>query len=117
MTGVEILTSTEVVAKWAFNSHAFLIGCVITAVLTFILGLITHVYGNGLGDTIAVVVGSIILGLIFSAAYGSGEQVPAEYESHYMVTISDDVDFNEFNEKYEVVSQDGKLFTVRERQN
>lgn len=33
----------------------------------------------------------------------------------YKVTISDDVSFNEFNKKYEVVEQEGEIYTIRER--
>lgn len=35
----------------------------------------------------------------------------------YKVTISDDVGFNEFNEKYKVVEQEGEIYTIRERRN
>lgn len=35
----------------------------------------------------------------------------------YKVTISDDVSFNEFNKKYEVVEQEGEIYTIRERRN
>ena len=38
------------------------------------------------------------------------------YEApEYKVTISDDVGFNEFNKKYEVVEQEGEIYTIRER--
>ena len=38
------------------------------------------------------------------------------YEApEYKVTISDDVSFNEFNKKYEVVEQEGEIYTIRER--
>lgn len=40
----------------------------------------------------------------------------AMYEApEYKVTISDDVSFNEFNKKYEVVEQEGEIYTIRER--
>lgn len=42
----------------------------------------------------------------------------AMYEApEYKVTISDDVSFNEFNKKYEVVEQEGEIYTIRERRN
>ena len=114
MSGVEILASTEVVAKWAFNWTYFSIGCVITVVLALLFGFITHVYIN-LGDAIGVAVGVILLGLFFSWMAGDCEKLPVEYETHYTVTISESVNYNEFIEKYEVVDQHGKLFTIRER--
>ena len=33
----------------------------------------------------------------------------------YKVTISDDVSFNELYEKYEIVEQEGEIYTIRER--
>jgi hypothetical protein len=33
----------------------------------------------------------------------------------YKVTISDDVNFTEFNNKYEIVGQDGLLFTIEDK--
>lgn len=37
-----------------------------------------------------------------------------EYE--YQVVVSNEVNFNEFNERYEVIEQDGKIWTVKERE-
>lgn len=33
----------------------------------------------------------------------------------YKVTISDEVNFNEFKDKYEILGQEGKIYTIRER--
>ena len=33
----------------------------------------------------------------------------------YKVTIDDDVSFKEFNEKYEIIKQDGLIYEVKER--
>lgn len=35
----------------------------------------------------------------------------------YKVTISNEVKFNEFNEKYEIIRKDGKIYTVEMREN
>lgn len=35
----------------------------------------------------------------------------------YKVTISNEVKFNEFNEKYEIISKDGNVYTVEMREN
>lgn len=39
---------------------------------------------------------------------------PTAYETHYKVLISDEVSMNEFLEQYEIIDQEGKIFTVRE---
>ena len=38
------------------------------------------------------------------------------FSKHYEVTISDEVKFVEFNERYKIIKQDGKIFTVEERE-
>ena len=53
---------------------------------------------------------SIIVGAGVDAAT---EQPTGEYE--YKVTISDEVSMNDFLEKYEIIDQEGKIFTVKER--
>lgn len=37
------------------------------------------------------------------------------YQTRYEVTISDDVNFNEFNSRYEVVKQEGLIYTIVEK--
>lgn len=37
--------------------------------------------------------------------------------TRYKVTISNEVKFNEFNEKYEIIRKDGKIYTVEIREN
>ena len=38
-----------------------------------------------------------------------------KYETHYQVTIDDSVSMNEFQDKYEIIEVEGKIYTVRER--
>ena len=52
---------------------------------------------------------------MFGSIVGSSCSRPVEYTTEYKVTISNEVLMNEFNEKYEIVSQDGKIYTIRER--
>lgn len=35
----------------------------------------------------------------------------------YKVTISDEVNFVEFNDKYEIIDQDGLIYTIKEKEN
>lgn len=35
----------------------------------------------------------------------------------YQVIIDDSVNFNEFNEKYEIVDTDGKIYTIKEKED
>ena len=38
-----------------------------------------------------------------------------DYETHFKVMIDDTVPYNDFTERFEVVSQEGKIYTVRYR--
>lgn len=38
-----------------------------------------------------------------------------KYETRYQVTVDDSVSMNEFQDKYEIIEVEGKIYTVRER--
>ena len=112
MTGVEIL-STETI----YN----------TILPEYFLGI-----GLGFGFVFVIVMAAcfasdrIILGLICIAlALGSGVvgslggTLSKTDINHieYKVTIDDSVSMNEFLDKYEIIDQEGKIYTVQEREN
>lgn len=115
MTGVEILASTEVVTKWAFNSEACWLAIFIAAFISLFVGIFAAVAADD--GVCGIVMGTMvfILGVFMAWCIGDSEALPAEYETHYTVTISEEVSYNEFVEKYEVVDQHGKLFTIKEK--
>lgn len=55
---------------------------------------------------IGVLTSMVAVGLVFE--YNT-------FHTEYMVTINDSVGFNEFNSRYEIVSQDGDVYTVIEK--
>ena len=38
-----------------------------------------------------------------------------KYETHYQVTVDNSVSMNKFQDKYEIIEVEGKIYTVRER--
>ena len=38
-----------------------------------------------------------------------------KYETHYQVTVDNSVSMNEFQNKYEIIEVEGKIYTVKER--
>ena len=58
----------------------------------------------------------ILAALCFAAGVCTGLFGPYKNEIYYQVTISDEVNFNEFNEKYEIIEQNGLIYTIRERE-
>ena len=116
MTGVEILTSNEVAIKYAFNWTAFWItGSLILGLFT-IMGVSLWI-NAGTDWCIIPILFTIGLfsGIVFGFIIGDDTSEAIEYTTEYKVAISDEVSMNEFYEHYEVIEQDGKIFTVREK--
>ena len=105
LQGVEIL-SQEVIPITELNNFILLFGWII-AIILFIA--ITIKVDTTLGISIYFLIFTISLGLSNCIL-----QKTSEY-TQYKVTISDTVNFVEFNEKYEIISQDGKIYTIKER--
>lgn len=115
MTGVEILAVEEVAIESAFNWMAcFISFCVVVAIFV-LFGTATSKRYDDLMHFLVGVVAGVIVGAAFGAAFGFGLSIPTVYENQYKVTISDEVKINEFLEKYEIIDQEGKIYTVRER--
>lgn len=115
MPGVEILNTEVIVTETGgFNITAFIITIFFCALIGFIIGLTcslddySHLYGFVLG---------ILIGLILGAFMGIGFQKPIikNEEVVYKVIISDEVSFNEFYEKYEILQKEGEIYTITER--
>ena len=117
MSGVEILASSEVAVEYAFNWGAFWIaGCI---VLGICVGFGVALYYNDeiyMGGTIFIIVIGLLFGLLFGFLSGIAFEEPVEYTTEYEVTVLDEVSMNDFYGKYEVISQEGKIYTVRERE-
>lgn len=117
MTGVEILAVEEVATEFAFNWTVGLITMAIVAVvLTFILCFLVCERPDDWRCWLASAFGGVLIGVLFGTLFGTAHEIPTGYETQYKVTISDEVQLNEFNEKYEIIEQDGKIYTVRERE-
>ena len=85
------------------------------AIASLIFGIVaiklfeTDDYGESLAFAFLLVISVAI-------SYMSCRQ--AMYEApEYKVTISDSVSFNEIYEKYEIVEQEGEIYTIRERRS
>ena len=113
MTGVEILATNECVTAYGFSWNIFLVVfLVLTILFTLLIGF-ALLCDYGWRSFLYGFIGSLILGAVFGGL-GGNKQKPLEYETQYKVTISDEVSMNEFLDKYEIVSQEGKIYTVRE---
>ena len=117
MNGVEILAVEQVPTAFGFGWSLFIILGVLFSSL--IGGIAWCLAWEGdfsrVKTGISVCVG-VVIALAFAALIGKVSETgaPTEFETHYKVTISDEVSMSEFLERYEIVDQDGKIFIVRE---
>lgn len=116
MNGIEILSIIEKPIL-LFNETAFFIAFAIFMLIFLTIGIYAWV-AEGYFELFMV---CLILGLIasFLLAASCGamfSEETDEVETSYKVTISDEVSLNEFLDKYEIIDQEGKIYTVRERE-
>lgn len=114
MTGVEILATQEVATAFGMNWNALLITVALSGFFgaflfcVCLIGLWNWWKRTLLGFGIGLVISLLAGGSAFQ------NDMPLVYETQYKVIISDEVSMNDFLEHYEIVSQEGKIYTVRE---
>ena len=117
MTGVEILSSAEVVAArahWNWINFWIVIG--IAFVVASVAGLLFALSEDDMMAFLAMFIAVFIVGgSISGCVVGMNTGEPTAYETHYKVTIDDSVSMNEFLDKYEIINQEGKIYTVKEK--
>ncbi len=115
MNGVEILASSEIVAEVVFNWFAFTI---VFVIITIIAAFVAYAIDDSIDEKITTFfIIAILLGGFLGLVAGVSFVTPTKYETHYKVTIDDSVSMNEFLDKYEILDQEGKIYTVKERDN
>lgn len=110
--GITVLSQNEIIITPTWT-------CIITMIgfITFVISLIIALNVNQ--EIIETIFGisSICFFILFIVGIccmcfveiGTGEYT-------YKVTISDEVNFVEFNNKYEIIGQDGLIYTIKERE-
>ena len=110
MTGVEILTS-ETIYNTILPEWCFVMGFVcmwVGIIVTFTL--FAECYDIGPWITMAVSVVFMVIAILGGI---SNKNDISHIE--YKVTIDDSVSMNEFLDKYEILDQEGKIYTVKEK--
>ena len=115
MEGVRILAETAI---YAHSDIWFVIGllCILFG-LTFMISFsITWIEFNALWCLIAALVGLIMLacGATCANMYRDSRMFS---HMEYKVIVEDGVEFNEFISHYEILEQDGEIYTVKEKNN
>lgn len=118
MQGIEILSQSEVGRGVAINWTPVIIITAIAAVVVFIsvIQLTVPLNFEDWLASIAITILCSFVVLLVTTLIATVFSKPETYETHYKVTISDEVSMNEFLEQYEIVDQEGKIYTIKERE-
>lgn len=108
MTGVEILATEKIVSEYAYSWSTFWITFSVLLCVFIIIGIIFH-------DIPFFMFLGLFCGFSIGCLFGSINGVPIEYKTQHKVLISDEVLMNDFLSKYDIVDQEGKIYTVVER--
>ena len=115
MEGVKILSVEEVVNKTQFNLEIALIAAAVFALVFIIIGVFASIKNNDWHYLMVAIVASLFVNLCLSTIFGTAFERPVEYATQYKVIVSNEVPFVDFYEKYEIIEQDGEIFTIREK--
>lgn len=109
MEGIEILSIGSIGINQVFNWNAAIAG-------GLVLGFLCSLYGFFNTDSPLVGIAVfVIMGLFFGFILGISVEKYADTVPTYKVTVNDTISINEFYERYEVLEQDGKIFTIKEK--
>lgn len=116
LKGITVLNTYDIITpEW--NDKIFL------AVFLSIVGIVLIIYllldSKRTKDefVLSVIVILFTLFCMVASIYEFTHLPENKYQTRYEVTISDDVNFNEFNSKYQVVKQEGLIYTIVEKTN
>lgn len=108
--GINILSTTEVIEGNSVIQFIQLI-----AIFMVILGIV--LVFNGITKVILSDffwgLFIIIIGIILIIHFFPNND---RFKTVYKVTIDDSVSINEFNKKYEIINQDGLIYTIKEKE-
>lgn len=114
MQGIEILASKEVVVEvtynWWLSGFIYLGFIIVMGIISYCISPNKKITGAIMGSAIGALFGILIWAVVTAAT-----EIPVAYETQYKTTISDNVSMIEFIEKYEILEQDGKIYTIKER--
>ena len=114
MAGVEILAINEVAIVFGFSWPVWILLTAFGISFGMIIATIAlYDYCKFWSILIGAGIGLVVAGLL--GLVPASKAQPIEYETQYKVIISDEVSMNEFLERYEIIEQEGKIYTVRER--
>lgn len=119
LKGVTILNSYDVTSPEWYGTFFLLLFLVFVSIIG--IALIVYIFRNSKQRKDAFVPSVIVilftLCCMVASICGFIHLPENKYQTRYEVTISNDVNFNEFTSKYQVVKQEGLIYTIVEKTN
>ena len=112
MEGITILNQT--LHEGAIIDPLFMIGLTLIGA-ALVLGMVGAFMSSCKIKIIPYIFLSVAL-TFFAIGMAIGVFGPREQITRYQVLIDETVSFVEFNERYEIISQDGTIYTIQERE-
>ena len=116
LKGITVLNTYDIITpEWndkIFPAVVFSIIAVSGIALIIYLLLDSKRIKDALTPSVIIVLFTLLS--IFVSIHGFTHLPENKYQTRYEVTISNDVNFNEFNSKYQVVKQEGLIYTIIE---
>lgn len=105
--GIEVLSTSEIYAVSNIS---------LALAIFFLVAMVLSVIGASVFKKLRRVIMIIIAIICFCGAiYNSTNTKPTgKYE--YKVTVNDNVSFNDFHNKYEIINIEEKIYTIKERE-
>lgn len=108
LEGIEVLSKIEIMCPPAWA----LVLLFVTMIVAVIFVVVTLYEKHDILYTLSIIflllfIGSFILCFVL-------ERPTGKYE--YKVTIDDSVSMNEFNERYEIIEVEGKIYTIKDKE-
>jgi hypothetical protein len=111
LEGIEILSQQVQIINSTLFPELEIFLLVMLCIITFIIGIcLFHDE-----ELCSIIIFTISLIFVMLIAIGSQKQNIKTDKFIYKVTIDDNINFNEFNRKYEIINQDGKIYTIIEK--
>lgn len=114
MNGIEILNQYEVVASYTWSWSTFWCWFFPILVVIFLFGVgVGCIDGDPIGGGVAGGILGLVMSVAISSIFALGS--PETYTPVYQVIISEEVSLTEFYDKYDIIKQEGQIFTVKEK--
>ncbi len=108
-------TLEHVKFDWYFAGEPASWAAIIITTILVIVGVISLIYGIQEYEDGAIALGIIAIGIAITITIATLIHEVNRTYPQYQVTITEKTNMKEFYEKYDIISQEGLIFTIRDK--